>query len=147
MKTLCWTQNNSPNGLLIFICVSIMLWSFSLDVEGRIWSGTKHLDRHIDARLKEEEIKPSKQSNNAEFLRRVHLDLTGKIPTVEAVINFLEDGSKDKREKKIDELIGSELYLDYWTRLWTNWLIGRDDTDSEQRMGLERWIRESLALF
>ena len=144
-KSLYQTQSNLLNGLLIFICASIILLTVTSSVEGRIWSGTRHLDRHIDARLKEEDIKPSKRSGDAEFLRRVHLDLTGKIPTVEAVVDFLEDGSKDKREKKIDELIGSELYLDYWTRLWSNWLIGRDDNNREQRMGLEGWIRESLA--
>ena len=94
-------------------------------MKGVFGSGTRYIDKLIDARLKEEGIKPSKQSGDAEFLRRVHLDLTGQIPTVEAVVSFLEDGSRNKREKKIDELIGSELYLDYWTRLWANWLIGR----------------------
>ena len=145
MKTLSQTHVNLSKLLLISICVSLMLWNVGTDIEGRIWSGTKHIDRHIDARLKEEDIKPSKQSKDAEFLRRVYLDLTGKTPTVEAVVSFLEDGSKNKREKKIDELIGSELYLDYWSRLWTNWLIGRDDNNMEQRLGLERWIRESLS--
>ncbi len=131
--------------VLSIIVYAVTLLTFNASVEGRIWSSTKHLDRHIDAKLKEQDIKPSRKSSDAEFLRRVHLDLTGKIPTVETVVSFLEDGSKDKREKKIDELIGSELYLDYWTRLWANWLIGRDDTDREQRAGLERWIHESLA--
>ena len=145
MKALSQIQSNLSIGLLIFACVSIMLWDVSPGVEGRIWSGTKYIDQLINARLKEEGINPSGQSGDAEFLRRVHLDLTGQIPTVEAVVSFLEDGSKDKREKKIDELIGSELYLDYWTRLWTNWLIGRDDNDREQRLGLEGWIRESLS--
>ena len=144
MKALSQTQANLLKGLLILFCVSIMWWDVGPSVEGRIWSGTKYIDQLISARLKEEGIKPSKESSDAEFLRRVHLDLTGQIPTVEAVIGFLEDGSKNKREKKIDELIGSELYLDYWTRLWTNWLIGRDDNNREQRAGLERWIRESL---
>ena len=78
MKVLCQTRNNLSNSLIIFIGISIMLWSFSASVEGRIWSSTKHIDRHIDARLKEEDIKPSKQSGDAEFLRRVHLDLTGQ---------------------------------------------------------------------
>lgn len=106
MQSFFQIRRNLLHGLLIFICASIILWAVSTGVEGRIWAGTKHLDRHIDARLKEQEIKPSKQSSDAEFLRRVHLDLTGKIPTVEAVVSFLEDGSKNKREKKIDELIG-----------------------------------------
>lgn len=145
MKILSQTHDSLSKLALIFICVSIMLWDVGTSTEGRIGSGTKHIDRHIDARLKEEDIKPSKQSKDAEFLRRVHLDLTGKIPTVEAVVDFIEDGSRDKREKKIDELIGSELYLDYWSRLWTNWLIGRDDNNIEQRLGLEGWIRESLS--
>ena len=145
MKTLSHTPGNLPKGLLIVICVSIILWSVSPTIEGHIWSGMKYIDKLIDARLKEEGIKPSKQSGDAEFLRRVHLDLTGQIPAVEAVVSFLEDSSRNKRKKKIDELIGSELYLDYWTRLWANWLIGRDDNDREQRLRLERWIRTSLA--
>ena len=145
MKTLSQIWGNLLTGLLILICVSIILWNISPSVEGRIWSGTKYIDQLIEARLKEEGIKPSRASSEAEFLRRVHLDLTGQIPTVEAVVSFLDDGSRNKREKEIDELIGSELYLDYWTRLWTNWLIGRDYNDSERRAGLEGWIRESLA--
>ena len=105
MKALSQIQSNLSIGLLIFACVSIMLWDVSPGVEGRIWSGTKYIDQLINARLKEEGINPSGQSGDAEFLRRVHLDLTGQIPTVEAVVSFLKDGSKDKREKKIDELI------------------------------------------
>ena len=74
-------------------------------------SSTKHLDRHIDTKLKQEGIKPSKQSKDTEFLRRLHLDPTGTIPTVDEVIDFLKDRSKDKREKKINQLIGSDRYL------------------------------------
>ena len=144
MKALSQIWSSVLTGLLSLIFVSIMLWTISTGVEGRIWSGTKYIDQLINARLKEEDIKPSKNSSDAEFLRRLHLDLTGQIPTVESVVSFLEDGYRNKREKKIDELIGSELYLDYWTQLWTNWLIGRDDNDREQRAGLERWIRQSL---
>ncbi|MCH7663897.1 MAG: IS66 family transposase, partial [Chloroflexi bacterium] len=35
--------------------------------------------------------------------------------------------------------------LDYWSRLWLNWLIGRDDSDQDRRMGLEMWVRKALA--
>ena len=98
---------------------------------------TKHLDCYIDTKLKQEGIKPSKQSKDAEFLRRLHLDLTGTIPTVDEVQNFLKDRSKDKREKKINQLIGSDPYLDYWSGLWSKWLIGRihlsDSTDHKNR--------------
>ncbi len=121
----------------------IMLLGFGGMVEARISASTRHLDIYINTTLKAEGIKPSKQSSDAEFLRRVHLDLTGKIPTVEQVLSFLEDGSKNKREKKIDELLGSEPYLDNWTRIWLNWLVGRGGI--ERRMELSSWIRNALA--
>ncbi len=144
MRTLHRIPTRSVAIFFNVVFVGVTLFAFNARVEGRISSSTKQLDRYIDAKLKEQKIKPSKQSSDTEFLRRVHLDLTGKIPTVEEVQAFLKDGSKNKREKKIDALIGSELYLDNWARLWVNLLIGQENTDADRRMGLERWVRDSL---
>ena len=121
----------------------ITLLAFTTLVEARISTSTKHLDKHINSTLKAEGIKPSKRSKDAEFLRRVHLDLIGKIPSVEQVVSFLDDGSKNKREKMIDELLGSEPFIDNWTRIWTNWLVGRGGT--ERRFELSNWVRDALA--
>ena len=110
----------------------------------QVSSSTKHLDRHINLVLKREGIQPSGISADAEFLRRVHLDLTGKIPTPEEVLNFLKDGSQNKRQKKIDQLLGSEAYIDYWTRLWVNWLIGRRGDGDDRRIGLTTWVQGAL---
>ena len=92
--------------------------------------------------MKEQDLKPSKQSSDAEFLRRVHLDLTGKIPTADEVLEFLKAGSKNKREKKIDRLIGSEPYIQYWTHLWMNWLVKREASSNLEN--LENWVQEAL---
>ena len=110
----------------------------------QVSSSTKHLDRYINATLKREGIQPSKTSEDAEFLRRVHLDLTGKIPTPEEVLDFLKDGSSNKRQRKIRELLGSAAYLDYWTGLWVNWLIGRREDGDDRRIGLTYWVRDAL---
>ena len=59
-------------------------------------------------------------------------------------MNFLKDGSKSKRGKKIDELIGSELYMDYWTRVSTNWLVGREKLNGERHIGLLSCERSAL---
>ncbi len=107
-------------------------------------SSTKHLDRHINAVLKRKDIQPSGTSENAEFLRRVHLDLIGKIPTPEEVLDFLNDGSPSKRQKKIDQLLGSEPYIEYWSGLWVNWLIGRRGDNDDRRVGLTTWVRDAL---
>ena len=111
--------------LLVFAFLTVNCAKVAVTPTRQVSSSTKHLDRHINAVLKRENIQPSKVSEDTEFLRRVHLDLTGKIPTPEEVLDFLKDGSPNKRQKKIDQLLGSEPYIDYWTRLWVNWLIGR----------------------
>lgn len=111
-------------------------------VESRVPSSTELLNIHIKARLKEHNLKPSKRSTDAEFLRRLHLDLTGKIPTADEVLDFLNDGSKSKREKEIDRLIGSEPYIQYWTRLWMKWLVKREAASN--LTNLENWVEEAL---
>ena len=135
-------------------CYSLFLFAFAFLVFSctkttvaptrQVSSSTKHLDRHINAALKREGIQPSKMSEDAEFLRRVHLDLTGKIPTPEEVLDFLKDGSSNKRQKKIDLLLDSDVYLDYWSGLWVNWLIGRREDGDDRRIGLTFWVRDVL---
>lgn len=107
-------------------------------------SSSKHLDRHIDAVLKREGLEPSRQTNDAAFLRRIHLDMTGVIPTSEEVSDFLDDSAPNKRSRKIDELIGSKESVDFWTGKWVNWLIGRRNQGDDRRVGLESWVRKTL---
>ena len=110
----------------------------------QVSSSTKHLDRHINAVLKKEGIQPSGISEDTEFLRRVHLDLTGTIPTPEEVLDFLQDGSATKRQKKIEQLLGSEAYINYWSGLWVNWLIGRRGDGDNRRIGLASWVNGAV---
>ena len=109
-----------------------------------VHSSTIHLDRHIDSVLNREGLKPSKQTSDTEFLRRIYLDMTGTIPTPEEVLDFIDDGSKGKRTEKIDELIESKESVEFWTNIWVNWLIGRRDDADDRRIGLTGWVREAL---
>ena len=113
----------------------VLLCIYNRETESHVSFTTLQLDRHIETRLKEQDLTPSEQSSDTEFLRRVHLDLTGKIPTADEVLEFLKDGSKNKREKKIDRLIGSEPYIQYWTHLWMNWLVKRRRFQQSGKLG------------
>ena len=130
--------------LFVFTCLMLSCTKTTVAPTRRVSSSTKHLDRYINATLKREGIQPSKMSEDAEFLRRVHLDLTGKIPMPEEVLDFLKDGSSSKRQKKINQLLTSDAYLDYWTGLWVNWLIGRREDGDDRRIGLTFWVRDAL---
>lgn len=145
MKTTKWTKSRNWITLLVFVllaasCATVTTVTVT---DLNVPSSTKHLDRHIDSVLKREGLEPSKQTSDTEFLRRIHLDMTGKIPTPEEVLDFINDGSKNKRSKKIDELIGSEESNEYWTLLWVNWLIGRRDDGDDRRIGLTGWVRNA----
>ena len=76
---------------------------------------TNFIDEEVFAKLRKFNIVPSERSGDAEFLRRVCLDLTGRIPPSSRVREFLADSDPLKREKLIEVLIDSPEFVDYWT--------------------------------
>src|SRR5262249_26296213 len=67
----------------------------------------------------------SPKTNDAEFLRRVYLDLTGVIPGAEKAAAFLDDASPDKRAKLIDELLASPAFSKHQADIWTKLMFQR----------------------
>ena len=136
MKKTYWTKNRNWMILLAFAFLAASCATVSVTTNNRhVHSSTIHLDRHIDSVLNREGIKPSKQTSDSEFLRRIYLDMTGTIPTPEEVLDFIDDGSRNKRSEKIDELIESRESVEFWTNKWVNWLIGRRDDADDRRIG------------
>jgi hypothetical protein len=76
-----------------------------------------YIDRLVDAKLQRIKGMPAPLATDAEFLRRVHLDLTGLLPTPEAARAFLADArpSRQKRLELIDRLLQTPEFDDHWT--------------------------------
>ncbi len=74
----------------------------------------------------------SGMADDATFLRRVTLDLTGRLPAVDRVGRFLADGDAAKRATLVDELLGSQEFVEYWTLQLAKLLRIR----SQQKKGL-----------
>lgn len=96
-------------------------------------------------------VKPSDAATDAEWCRRVYLDLVGRIPTVEELEQYTSDRSDDKRSKLVDKLLGDDYLEEYarnWTTIWTNTLIGRTggvDRDSlAVRRGMQQYVRRAF---
>lgn len=68
------------------------------------------IDGHIDARLQADKLTAAEPASDAEFVRRISLDLTGSIPDVETTRAFLADSDPDKRAKLVDRLLASEAF-------------------------------------
>ena len=72
------------------------------------------IDALVVAKLKKLGIVPSEVCTDAEFLRRVSIDLTGTLPGSREIEAFLAETSPNKREAKVDELLGRKTYSAYW---------------------------------
>lgn len=95
------------------------------------------IDRQIDARLGAEGVRRVPQADDAEFLRRVYLDLHGVVPSAEQAASFLDDDSPHKRDRLIDELLASERFGEHFGDVWRKRLISPQA--NEQRMQTDRF--------
>jgi hypothetical protein len=93
-------------------------------------------------------IRPSDPADDAEWVRRVHLDIVGHIPDLETVQKFIADKDKAKRSKLIDKLLDDDPgYVRNFTTIWTNNLIGRRAPQQNTgilRGTLQKFLRESF---
>jgi hypothetical protein len=73
------------------------------------------IDELVVGKLRQCGVVPSALSTDAEFLRRISLDITGTLPAPEEVEAFLKDSSAGKRARKVDELLERPAYAAWWT--------------------------------
>jgi hypothetical protein len=87
----------------------------------------------------------SPAADDATFLRRVHLDLTGALPDRDEVEAFLADRSADKRAKLVERLLQSDAFVDYWTYRFATLLRIRPlPNENEAALTYHRWLREQV---
>jgi len=106
------------------------------------------VDQHVNVKLQRMKINPSDLCTDAEFVRRVHLDLTGQPPTSEKVRAFLADatGSQKKREALVEELIGSPTYAEFWANKFADLLQCNSENLGKKGVWVFRtWIQEQFA--
>jgi len=84
-------------------------------------------------------------ANDAEFLRRIYLDLTGSIPSSNIARAFLDDPSADKRERLIDRLLNSPQYVRYMTDVLDIMLLERRPEQHVKHEDWRKYLYDSLA--
>jgi hypothetical protein len=80
------------------------------------------IDQHLDRALASAKLKPAPPADDSEFLRRVYLDLTGRVPTAAQASAFLDNSSKTKRDTLIDALLNSPEFGEQFGRTWRDWV-------------------------
>ncbi|KAA1260609.1 hypothetical protein LF1_31490 [Rubripirellula obstinata] len=85
------------------------------------------IDQLVADKLSKLGIEPSRSCTDSEFIRRVSLDMTGILPTSDAVREFLDDSSPDKREVLIESLLQSPGYAAWWATRLSDWTGNSDE--------------------
>ena len=118
------------------------------ETDGFVWpklDETNYVDELVHARLKQLEYVPAEQTSDSKFLRRVYLDVTGLLPSVDVTQKFLADTSPDKRSRLIDELLASSEHAKFQTLQWGDTLrIRNASVSSPGVFKFYRWLIRSF---
>jgi hypothetical protein len=105
------------------------------------------IDRMLEQKWAEAKVVPVGPADDAEYLRRLSLDLVGKIPTASEAREFLEDPAPDKRARLVEKLLASPTYTARATELWRQLLLPEADTEGQARFAapaFEAWLRKQV---
>ncbi|HYF35845.1 MAG TPA: DUF1549 domain-containing protein [Prosthecobacter sp.] len=109
----------------------------------------QQIDTLVNAKLEKEKIQPNAPATDEVFVRRIYLDIAGRIPTLKETTDFLADKSADKRAKLIDELLASDGYTQNFFNYWSDILrLKSASIGGNQSLpagyAYANWLRDSL---
>ena len=108
---------------------------------------TNVVDAAVFGKLIQLGLPISERCDDATFLRRVTLDIAGRLPTPEEVRAFLEETDPSRRRAAVDRLLASDDYADFFANKWSRLLRNkaRQNEDAVGMYAFHRWVRGSLA--
>ena len=106
------------------------------------------IDELVEARLATAGVPPASLADDAEFFRRLSLDLNGRIPTVVQLRDFLDDDRPDKRLRWVDELMdgpnNAALFTKHFTNVWRRTLLWSTPAQPAVVGSLEGWLTRQI---
>ena len=102
------------------------------------------IDDEIFGRMKRDGIPHAPLATDSEFIRRVKLDVAGRIPSSDEVRDFVADRSPDKRQKLVQKLVGSPEFVDKWSYFFMD-ILRANGKMGRGYVLFHYMLRESLA--
>jgi len=103
------------------------------------------IDELVWTKLKRMGILPSSTATDSVFLRRLHLDTLGTLPSPEEVRAFESDKWSDRRERAIQDVLARPQLADYWAQKWGDVLLAdREALGERGAYEFHRWLRTQL---
>jgi len=106
-----------------------------------------YVDTAVNSKLKKLRIEPSGVCDDATFLRRVYLDVTGLLPTQDEYSRFMVSSLTNKRELLVDELLDRKEFSELWVLKWAELLQIRSSNDVSRKAMLQyyTWLQDKIA--
>jgi hypothetical protein len=120
------------------------------DRSGYAWKPApehNYIDTLAYEKMRQVKVLPSDLCSDAEFIRRVTLDLTGLPPSADEVRQFIADKrpTRIKRDERIDKLIGGPDFVEHWTNKWADLLqVNRKFLGEQGADALRKYIRQAI---
>jgi len=107
------------------------------------------INERLATQWAENKIKPSEPASDYDFIRRVSLDIIGRIAKPEEISKFLSDPPASRRALLIERLLVSDEYPRNWANMWTNWLLTRAGTFGRGMYHdqMHVWLEDQFAQF
>ena len=130
------------------ICVANIMIPRETPLDANVFESLarrNYIDELIYSKLATQHIEPSPEVNESLFLRRVHQDLIGRLPTAEEARLYLNSQAANKREELVDTLLERREYADHWAGYWADLL-----RPNPYRVGIkavlnyDNWIRQQF---
>lgn len=108
------------------------------------WDRSHFIDRLVAEKWDRLQLTPSSPADEATWLRRVYLDLIGKLPTAAEARDYLRSTDARRRRRLIDDLLQRDEHADFWALQWADMLrVNRDDLGPKSAYHYHRWLREA----
>lgn len=111
----------------------------------QIKSASLWIDRAVGNRLIKNGVQPNKQTDDFVFVRRIYLDVAGRIPTDDEASSFLKNNDPEKRRKLIDKLLISDGYRSHLFNWMADLLRHRGKLRRSNFNHYERWLKDQIA--
>ena len=118
-----------------------------LDFQWQEIPANNYIDELMYTKLQKLRIQPSELCTDEEFLRRVTIDITGRMPTVDEYHAFLGSDEPDKRDRLVDELLQRKEFVELWVMKWAELLQIRTTQQITYKPMLRyyNWLQEQIA--
>jgi len=104
----------------------------------------RRINHHLRQQWNEARVEPAPVADDAEWIRRVYLDLAGRIPTGQEAEAFFHSASAQKREELVVALVSSRDFSRRLATVWTNLLVGRSRQSMIDRESLLSWLDDQF---